>query len=214
MTEDDKYLSPNWKEIKSTGLNLLYSSKFLNKKFADELLFRLDSEIKYFTGDLSRVKVFGKWHNIPRQQAAFGDEGLTYKFSSLSVPALPWPECLVKLRNEISKCLGTDYNFVLVNRYRNGNDYIGEHRDDEKELDEEAGIVSISLGATRDFVLRHSETRKKGSASKISKVTVPLEHGSCLVMKWPTNHHWYHSLPRRKGCLHVRINLTFRKVKR
>lgn len=71
MTEEDKYVSPLWKEIKSTGLNLLYSGKFLNKKVADELLFRLDSEIDYFTGELSRVKVFGKWHNIPRQQVFY-----------------------------------------------------------------------------------------------------------------------------------------------
>lgn len=195
--------------IKNEGLHLEYCTSFLEKESADKLFQSLERDLEYFSRDLSRVKVFGKWHDIPRKQVAFGDEGLTYKYSGLSVSPLPWPEPLRQLRAELHQHLGQDYNFVLVNRYADGNDYMGEHRDDEKELDKEAGIASVSLGAERPFVFRHVDAKFKRRSIPTIKMT--LHHGSCLVMKYPTNEYWYHGLPKRKG-FSTRINLTFRNV--
>lgn len=111
-------------------------------------------------------------------------------------------------------------NHFFIFRYADGDDYIGEHRDNERELDPEAGIASLSIGQCRDFVLRHeARVRKTMSAAKDKNsipdnITLPLKHGSLLLMRPPTNNHWYHSLPKRKRALGVRINFTFRKLLR
>lgn len=89
---------------------------------------------------------------------------------------------------------------------------MGEHRDDEAELDEKTPIASISLGQHRDFVFRHKDCRNKNSTRKIEPVKMVLENGSLLLMNWPTNRYWYHSLPVRKKLPGVRINLTFRRI--
>ena len=47
--------------------------------------------------------------------------------------------------------------FVYFQRYKDGNDCIGEHRDDEKDLVEDSPIASLSLGQTRDFIFKHAQ---------------------------------------------------------
>ena len=37
---------------------------------------------------------------------------------------------------------------------------MGDHRDDEKELCKKTPIASLSLGAERDFVLKHTQRSK------------------------------------------------------
>lgn len=98
-------------------------------------------------------------------------------------------------------------------RYRNGYDHIGEHRDDEKDLDRLSPIASLSLGQARDFVFRHADARHSDNQKRdIPSVKLLLSHGSLLMMNPPTNKYWYHSLPQRKSCPGVRLNLTFRKM--
>lgn len=43
-------------------------SSFLNRTEARDAFICLENEVKYFTGDLAKVRVFGKWHDLPRQQ--------------------------------------------------------------------------------------------------------------------------------------------------
>lgn len=100
----------------------------------------------------------------------------------------------------------------LYIRYKDGHDHMGEHRDDEKELDPSCPIASVSLGAARDFIFRHRDSRGKRSSRKIEPVKLELAHGSLLLMNPPTNTFWYHSLPVRKKILSPRINLTFRRI--
>lgn len=146
-------------------------------------------------------------------QVAFGDLGLSYKFSGNTVPAKPWPSALLYVRDMLTRLTGYCFNFVLVNRYRDGRDYIAEHRDDERELDPAVPIASLSLGCARDFVFRHHDARKRGPQKReILPVKLLLEHGSLLMMNPPTNKLWFHSLPQRKNCPGVRLNLTFRRV--
>jgi alkylated DNA repair dioxygenase AlkB len=53
-------------------------------------------------------------------------------------------------------------NACLGNRYHNGHQNIGAHSDSESDLHDNALIVSVSLGATRDFIFTHKVTKKKG----------------------------------------------------
>ncbi|XP_013182428.1 PREDICTED: alpha-ketoglutarate-dependent dioxygenase alkB homolog 2-like [Papilio xuthus] len=202
-----------WKSIREDGLDLDYAVAIPREK-ANILYGELENTLQYFTGDLSKIKVFGKIYPLPRQQVAYGDPGITYTYSGITVPALPWPTPVLAIRDLLFKLKGILYDFVLVNKYRNGNDHMGEHRDNEPELDPKYPIASVSLGQERVFVLKHKDTRKPGPNRKqIPPVKINLEHGSILLMNPPTNEIWYHSLPVRKKLTGARINLTFRKMR-
>lgn len=59
--------SLKWRKIIKSNLNLDYTQLFPHK-VADTLMHVFENEIEYFTGTLAKVKVFGKWHDIPRKQ--------------------------------------------------------------------------------------------------------------------------------------------------
>lgn len=111
-----------------------------------------------------------------------------------------------------SFCWTDRWTNYSVYRYKDGEDHIGEHRDDEKELIPRSPIASVSFGACRDFVFRHCDSRGKNATRHIKPIILQLAHGSLLMIKYPTNVYWYHSVPIRKRVLAPRINLTFRKM--
>jgi len=210
---DSKQLT--FKRISSDNLNCDYAILY-SKGEAQTLLSKCEEEFEYLSGELAKVFVFGKWHNIPRKQVAFGDEGLTYKYSNTVVPAKTWTPHLLKIKADIEQACGQTFNFVLINRYADGHDHMGEHKDDEEELVKGAPIASLSLGQPRDFVFRHQDAKNNtgDSVAAPPPVKIKLESGSLLVMKPPTNDFWYHSLPKRsiKSAPGVRINMTFRQM--
>lgn len=197
------------------GLSVDYYPRFFKPAVATDIFRQLEKElVPYLEKSKNEVKIMGKVHKIPRKQAAFGDEGLSYNFSGVSVPADPWISPLSEIRSKLLEVVGVRFNFVLVNRYKDGGDHIGEHRDDEKDLVPQSPIASVSLGQDRDFVFKHRDARGKDAKRKdIETVRIHLEHGSLLMMKYPTNTYWYHSLPVRKAAARPRINLTFRQMK-
>lgn len=152
------------------------------------------------------IRVFGKDHPIPRLQAGFGDAGLTYVYSGIAMAPMPWLPALDEVRRRVDVVTGASFNTVLLNLYRDGQDTVSWHADDEPELGPSPTIASVSLGAERDFVLRHKTRRE------VDDVTYSLPHGSLLIMRGNTQAEWMHSLPRRKGVTRERINLTFRRI--
>lgn len=200
-----------WRKMKAENLDCDYVMLY-SKDEADKLLSECSDQLQYNTGALAKVKIFGKWHDIPRKQAAYGEPGLSYNFSNNTIPARPWIPLLESIRDRIIEVTGHDFNFVLINRYKDGCDYMGEHRDDEADLVRGHPIASLSLGQARDFVFRHVDARGKHAKRNIEPVKIELQHGSLLMMNHPTNTYWYHSLPQRKKLLGVRINMTFRKM--
>ena len=125
-------------------------------------------------------KKFGLLDNflnqIPRNQAAYGDEGISYKYSGVTVTAKEWTPTLREIRGKVESATGKRFNFVLVNRYKDGRDYVGEHKDDEKDLEESYPIASVTLGATRDFYFKHGDVRS-GKDKTIPKVQLSLQDG-------------------------------------
>lgn len=158
------------------------------------------------TYPLSRpeIQVFGQFHAIPRQQVWFGDLGCDYLYSGLFIRALPWPKYAQKLRDKLARDYGLASNGVLVNCYADGKDCMGAHSDDEPEIARGSHIASISLGATRDFVLKHKHSQTKHCIS--------LHSGDLLIMHWPMQNDWLHSLPKRLKVKEPRWNYTFRQL--
>ncbi|GCB80354.1 hypothetical protein scyTo_0018087 [Scyliorhinus torazame] len=205
---DVKY---SWKRLRAEGLNCDYTRIF-SKSEADDIFLQLEKVLEYFSGEQTKVQVCGKWYDIPRRQVTYGDLGLTYTYSGVTLVPKPWLPVLEKIRDRVTQATGHTFNFVLINRYKDGSDHIGEHRDDEKELEPLSPIASVSFGACRDFVFRHCDTRGRSATRHLEPVKLLLVHGSLLMLNYPTNVYWYHSLPVRKKVLAPRVNLTFRNV--
>lgn len=207
LNDDDEFYL---KRITGPQLDIQYG-KLFSTEIATEIFEKLENEVIYLTGDSARVYVYGIWYDIPRKHVAYGDPNLSYTFSGVTIRALPWTDLLLSIRDLLTRRTGHVFNFVLINRYKDEEDKIGEHKDDEKELIPESPIASISLGQKRDFILRHELLRANyPNAPKREKIT--LEHGSLLLLHFPTNQHWFHLLPKSKKTMSVRINLTFRKM--
>ncbi|NXV83963.1 ALKB2 demethylase, partial [Atlantisia rogersi] len=202
---------PLRREIRAEGLSCDYRLLF-GRAEADEIFQQLEEQVEYFEGDKTKLQVFGKWHDIPRRQVTYGDPELTYTYSGVTFSPKPWIPVLNRIRDRVTGDTGHTFNFVLINRYKDGGDHIGEHRDDERELVPRSPIASVSFGACRDFVFRHCDSRGKNATRCIKPIKLQLAHGSLLLMKYPTNVYWYHSLPIRRRVLAPRINLTFRKM--
>jgi alkylated DNA repair dioxygenase AlkB len=184
-------------ELADGGI-LVYYPHFLSTDEADDLFatLKLDTPWKQETGSFGRP--------FPRLTAYYADEGVIYRYSGVTHPSLPWPDYLADLRQRIEDAAGALFNSLLLNYYRDGNDSIGYHTDAEPELGINPIVPSLSLGASRRFLLRHMTTKELR--------TFDLTHGSLLIMAGTTQHHWQHSVPKTKEAVGERINLTFRNI--
>lgn len=148
------------------------------------------------------LRLYGRTVKVPRLHQWYSPTGHTYSWSSITMEPAPMVEPLAAILARVAAETATAYQGVLANLYRTGADSVSWHADDETDLGENPVIASLSLGATRDFLLR-SGTRK---------TTLALRDGDLLVMEGDTQKHWEHSLPKRKRCTEPRINLTFRSM--
>jgi alkylated DNA repair dioxygenase AlkB len=165
---------------------------------------RLYRELRAQDWPDNHYQVAGRQFTLPRQQTWHADEGIVYSYSNNLLQTRPWATLLTELRRDIIAALGHPFNAVLVNLYRNGDDYVGWHADDEIEMGDNPLIASLSLGAERLFSLRHKQS---GATYQL-----PLPSGSLLVMRPPLQQYWEHAVLPAPGLGEGRINLTFRQV--
>jgi len=183
---------------------LHYRPQFFPKPTADRLLQELMEKIEWTQ---NKIRFYGKESLVPRLEAWYGDPGKSYAYSGIQMNPKPWTKELVEIKEAIEKEAGVPFNSVLINYYRDGKDRVAWHSDDEKELGQNPIIGSVSLGAERKFKLRHKKYKGNGL-----KTEIMLQHGSFLLMKGPTQHHWMHEIPRTAKPIGPRINLTFRII--
>ena len=175
--------------------------KAFSRDASDRLFLNLHEDVQWQQRD---VIVYGKKHVQPRLVAWFGDAGTPYTYAGLTLQPSTWTDPILEIKEVCEELAGTKFNSVLLNLYRDGNDTVGWHSDDEPVLGRNPTIVSVSLGATRRFDLRHKQTK--------AIVKVALDSGSALVMAGRTQAAWSHQVPRTKKVMEPRINLTFRDV--
>ncbi|MFO0723082.1 MAG: alpha-ketoglutarate-dependent dioxygenase AlkB [Myxococcota bacterium] len=150
-----------------------------------------------------KVRIFGKDALEPRLTAYYGEPGANYRYSGHLREPLPFTEGLLRLRDQIAAASGIRFNSVLANLYRDGQDSMGFHQDDEPELGPDPAIASLSLGATRIFVLK-----KKAEPG----IRIPLVSGSLLVMNGRVQDDYRHGIPKTARPVGPRINLSFRRI--
>ncbi len=153
-----------------------------------------------------RVTLYGRPVNLPRLTAWHGDEGAGYTYSGIANVPKPWTRALLEVKHAIEPVAGVEFNSVLLNRYRTGQDSVSWHSDDEKEFGVNPVIASISFGGARAFQFRHKR-------DKAPRASIELTHGSLLVMAGATQHNWVHQIPKTKRAVAERLNLTFRIVR-
>lgn len=181
-------------ELADGGL-LLYDEAFLPPGLSDCYFV----ELRDHSAWEQKPGVFG--HMQPRLTASYGDEGVTYRYSGIVNVALPWTDILLEIKQEIEAVQGS-YNYCLLNRYRSGADSMGLHSDDEPEMGNVIG--SLSLGATRTFRIRHNATKETR--------VFPVGNGTLIIMAGTMQQFWKHDVPKTKENVEERINLTFREI--
>lgn len=179
---------------------ITYFRNFYNAAESAALLQHLLDETPWRQDSL---RFGGKEVLVPRLQAWYGDR--RYGYSGLKLTPLPWTPLLDEMRRKLSTYSTLEFNSVLVNYYRDGNDSVAWHADDERELGPDPLIASLSFGATRRFELKH-RSRKQ------TRMSMELENGSLLLMGSGLQRHWMHQLPKDPGITLPRINLTFRFI--
>lgn len=152
------------------------------------------------------VRIYGKVHQQPRLIAWYGDPGKKYDYSGISLTPLPWTDLLREIKRRIEDCTDATFNSVFLNLYRDHNDSMGFHSDDERELGKEPTIASVTFGATRTFVLKHK------FKPELPNVRLPLVAGSVLLMRGKTQQNWKHGIMKQTQPCGPRVNLTFRTI--
>ncbi|WP_286237354.1 alpha-ketoglutarate-dependent dioxygenase AlkB family protein [Neptuniibacter halophilus] len=174
---------------------------FLPASDQEAQLARLSQEINWHQ---DKIRLFGREQLIPRLQAFMGAPGIHYRYSGLTLEASGWHPVVEHYRQRLLQATGTEFNAVLLNLYRDGQDSMGWHRDNEPELGKDPVIASLSLGASRRFLLRHQGDQRR--------LELTLTGGSLLWMGRGIQQQWQHSIPKTRRCNMPRINLTFRQV--
>ncbi|MBA43106.1 MAG: alpha-ketoglutarate-dependent dioxygenase AlkB [Magnetococcales bacterium] len=195
-------------KITDENFDVDYIENFLIDKYANNLFKKLEN-VEYDSDEQSSIIIYGKKYNIPRKQTSYGEPNLTYKYSNNEVSPRNWNDTeigmkLKKIAIKLSKITGVDYNFCLINNYKDGSNSIGYHSDDEKELGDNPIIAGLSLGSARKIYFKSNKT-------KDVKI-LNLKHNSVFLMRGTTNKYWKHSIPKTTKPLGRRISLTFRKI--
>lgn len=199
----DESLKSDEKEVLSmSDADVIFYRNFFNQQESDELFQTLFNEIKWRQ---DRMKIYGKEVNLPRKTAWYGDRDKSYTFSGIHLQPEPWTPTLLQVKEKVEEIAKIQFNSVLLNLYRDGNDGISWHTDAEAELGKNPVIGSVSFGGTRRFMFRHKD-------NKDLKAEIELTHGSFLLMAGTTQHFWQHQIPKTSKKVQPRINLTFRVI--
>ncbi|GAB7364965.1 hypothetical protein MBLNU230_g5749t1 [Neophaeotheca triangularis] len=216
-------------------LDLLYYEPYIPKEIATDLFHYLRRELFFYrvTYPIKRGPV-ETTINTPRYTTVFGIDA-TAKFptdptsttpldattskplppSAYKCRPRPLPQCLERLKALTEAATSSTFNFALVNYYADGKDSISYHSDDERFLGPDPSIASFSLGARRDFLLKHKPTEAKHE-SETKPLKLPLGSGDMVLMRGKTQGSWLHSIPKRTGKADEagrgRINVTFRRA--
>jgi alkylated DNA repair dioxygenase AlkB len=179
----------------------LYYEKIIADEQIEPLYNALLNNIQW---ENERVVMFGKEIITKRKVALYSDPSIAYRYASKTKIGLPWIDTLFEIKNITESVTKESYNACLLNLYHNGEESMGWHSDNEKEIIANSSIASLSLGANRKFSFKH----------KVSKetVSIELENGSLLEMKGSVQTHWWHALIKSKKVTDARINLTFRQM--
>jgi alkylated DNA repair dioxygenase AlkB len=148
------------------------------------------------------ITLWGKQYPQPRLTAWHGEKA--YAYSGLTLAPQPFSPLQLLIKEAVEAASGRRFNSALLNYYRDGQDSMGMHSDDEPELGAEPAIASVSFGAARTFILQHKRTKQR--------IKVALTDGSLLLMAGSLQKNWTHGINKTATNVGARVNLTFRFI--
>jgi alkylated DNA repair dioxygenase AlkB len=140
----------------------------------------------------------GKVVKSPRLNCFLSDTISDYWYSGQSHKALPIDEKTNKFLEFFSSKY--HYNGIVFNLYRDGNDSIAWHSDDEKQINQEIPIASLSFGESRIFEYRCNDIIE----------SIELNSGDLIFMQGKFQQECLHRINKDKNRNNERLNLTFR----
>jgi alpha-ketoglutarate-dependent dioxygenase alkB family protein 2 len=167
-----------------------------------ELIEKCVDEVKDELLHKPPIKMYGKIVHQQRDIGFFSDTSIGYYYAGQLAKSKPLQNSSSKLMKLINERFGTNYNGILVNRYEDGNNYIGQHSDDEKHLDK-GGVIAISHGAVRKFRIMDKLTNKK-------VIDIDTTSNSIIHMGGDFQKEYTHGIPVEKKVKGVRYSFTFR----
>lgn len=150
------------------------------------------------------ITLYGKSMLQPRLSAWHGEPEARYTYSGTTFEPQPWTPLQLEIKRAVEAATDRRFNSVLLNYYRNEQDSMGFHSDDERELGRHPAIASVSFGAPRTFILKHKTLPRT--------VKIALGDGSLLLMAGALQHHWRHGINKERTPRGARISLTFRHI--
>ncbi len=189
-----------WPQVAQSKLALV--EHFFESTQAISLQQKLRAEVPF---GQHFVQLFGKRIASPRLSSWHGEPEAAYRYAGIKHLPLPFTPAMAECASYLNQRYGLHFNSVLANLYRNGQDSMGLHADDERELGPTPLIASLSFGATRQFRLRHR-------TDKTLRVNISLQSGSLLLMGGTLQKFWKHEVPKEPSIQDERINLTFRLI--
>ena len=188
--------------FKLPNAELVYIPNFYSAKEANSFFKQIVAETNWQHDDIT---VFGKTYKQPRLTALYGETDQPYKYSNIEMQPEPFTDLLKSIKSQVEAESDFEFNSVLLNLYRDGNDSNGWHADNEKELGKNPIIASVSFGEARPFHFKHRTLKDE-------RHKLMLENGSLLLMKGEMQHFWLHQIAKTKRQIEPRLNLTFRKL--
>lgn len=181
---------------------LEYHPDLFNEQESEYLLHKFISDSPWLQ---KMVKMYDKEVITPRLTAWYANAE-TYDYTSLrrSAPNIWTPELLM-IKAKVEAIAGIKFNSVLLNYYRDGNDSVAWHSDNEKALGTHPVIASVSFGQVRSFDIRNKVDHSE-------KYSIRLESGALMIMKGNLQQNWEHRIAKSTKPMKSRINLTFRVV--
>jgi alkylated DNA repair dioxygenase AlkB len=169
---------------------------FFEKRLADQYYSTLLADTPW---KQELITIHGKTLLSPRLTAWYGKR-------RSNNPSTPLTPTLLAIQEKVEDASGITFTSVLLNYYRDGQDSVAWHRDHDKDFVVNPTVGSVSFGETRLFRMRHL------SDKSIPTLSIPLHHGSFLLMGGAMQHAWEHQVPKTTKPIAPRINLTFRIV--
>ena len=211
LESGDVRVAPHCERLDLPDADVRVWSQYFPVEQSDCYLHQLRQDIAW---QQDWMQIYDKSVPLPRLTAWYGEANTSYAYSGIEMHPHAWSPVLMEIKSSVESLLNQNcdqnnsirFNSVLLNWYRNGQDSVSWHSDNESELEKNPIIASVSFGATRRFSLKH-KWRKD-----LATLHLNLVHGSVLLMQGNTQACWLHQVPKTAKPVGDRINLTFRII--
>ena len=114
-------------------------------------------------------------------------------------------------------CRRPSINSTLINYYRDGNDYIRYHKDDEKVFGDNPTIAMLTFGCPRDLKFKWTMSPKDRTSATFTTLhhendkSFRVEPGTLFLMAGAVQKQYWHGVERDPSITDPRFSLTFRE---